>query len=298
MIYFNFSHIGYSHLESHKPCQDSSSSTQIDGKIIITTCDGHGGDLYIRSKMGSRFASLAILKAFSEIESVNEVNLDSLKLKILNNWNNFVDEDLVKHPFSPEELTALKEKDQIILNSKPVKAYGTTLIGAMYIDGKFLLVQLGDGETILLKDSKIYPCFIDESDDTPANITNSMCEDDAYSHIKSLLVDANDYDGVFLCTDGVINAYGGYDNFSSSFILPLLKETLKDHSFNKGEDYISRLGNELGTGDDVSISLIYNDNLSIEPETIESKVDEKEITDESEDMSEVQKEETNNGNDK
>ena len=58
-VAFNVTKIGASHLESGKPCQDYSLSWESDNKQVqvVVVCDGHGGDTYVRSDIGSRLAA-------------------------------------------------------------------------------------------------------------------------------------------------------------------------------------------------------------------------------------------------
>ena len=69
--HFNVTSIGYSHVKSGKVCQDFSSSYSDRERTIITACDGHGGEVYIRSHKGSKFASLSILRAMLDTESLS-----------------------------------------------------------------------------------------------------------------------------------------------------------------------------------------------------------------------------------
>lgn len=54
---FNKSVKGSSHDASGKPCQDYSLEKTFDGGCILIVCDGHGGDTYVRSDVGSRLAA-------------------------------------------------------------------------------------------------------------------------------------------------------------------------------------------------------------------------------------------------
>lgn len=48
---------GSSHIASGKPCQDSGLAYSNNGIHIAVVCDGHGGDCYVRSDVGSRLAA-------------------------------------------------------------------------------------------------------------------------------------------------------------------------------------------------------------------------------------------------
>lgn len=49
--------LGFSHTASQKPCQDNGAYFEKDGLHIAIVCDGHGGDSYVRSDIGSRIAT-------------------------------------------------------------------------------------------------------------------------------------------------------------------------------------------------------------------------------------------------
>ena len=71
IIVFNATCKGASHIKSGKPCQDYSLSWKSEDKGIYVSivCDGHGGDTYVRSDVGSRLAAeiaLNNIKAFVE----------------------------------------------------------------------------------------------------------------------------------------------------------------------------------------------------------------------------------------
>lgn len=57
MITFYTRALGSSHIASNKPCQDSGKCYHKDGVSIVIVCDGHGGDSYVRSDVGSQFAA-------------------------------------------------------------------------------------------------------------------------------------------------------------------------------------------------------------------------------------------------
>lgn len=63
-VIFNISKLGASHIKDGKPCQDSSLSWESEDKTVqvIIVCDGHGGDTYVRSDVGSRLAAEVALR--------------------------------------------------------------------------------------------------------------------------------------------------------------------------------------------------------------------------------------------
>ncbi len=70
IISFNVTRLGASHVKSGKPCQDYSLSwdSQDDRDIhVAIVCDGHGGDTYVRSDRGSKFAAQIALSNIQEL---------------------------------------------------------------------------------------------------------------------------------------------------------------------------------------------------------------------------------------
>ena len=229
---FNVTSIGNSHIKAGKLCQDHSLSYSEGDRIIVTACDGHGGEIYLRSHKGSRFASLALLHAFMEIETLSfrrysaEEIEHNLKLKVLCEWNKLVQEDLSAHPLRKSEAAHLSEKLIETLRQNPVKAYGSTLTGAMLLGNRLICVQLGDGGCYLLKNGEIHPAFRECEDEPVANVTYSLCGEDAFDHMHASIFDMRLPDGVLLCTDGVLGPYQSIENFKRSFVRPVVRRIL------------------------------------------------------------------------
>ena len=68
IITFNTTRMGASHVKSGKPCQDYSLSWKSDDDkvFVCIVCDGHGGDTYVRSDIGSKLAAEISLKNIQE----------------------------------------------------------------------------------------------------------------------------------------------------------------------------------------------------------------------------------------
>ncbi len=76
-IVFNVTKMGASHVKSGKPCQDYSISWQSEDKTIsiAIVCDGHGGDTYVRSDVGSKLAAKVALENIRDfVASVSPAN--------------------------------------------------------------------------------------------------------------------------------------------------------------------------------------------------------------------------------
>jgi serine/threonine protein phosphatase PrpC len=274
MYVFNKTSIGYNHIKENKCCQDFSSSYSDLERTIITCCDAHGGKIYFRSNIGSKFASDAIMNVFKNITPYDtrkfnqDEYLETIKINILCEWNRMVETHLAKYKLTKKELLKLNENEFHKLLSNTYKAYGSTMMGALLIGNKALVVKLGDGEVALVhKNDVIYP--FQDDDEPVGNITNSLCEEDAYDHIKIKVFDFNKIDGIMMCTDGMINPYQNYNNFTNSMVKPLIKGLNSNGNLSTINLFVDTVGLKLGIGDDVSLSFIIKNKKESK---IESKI--------------------------
>jgi hypothetical protein len=131
-----------------------------------------------------------------------------------------VEKHLSEKYLSKREVLHLGEDRLFKLKQNPEKAYGTTLNAAMIFGNKLICVSIGDGGVILVRKGEI-ALALPEDDETVANITYSMCQEDAYEHLKVEIFDFSDLDGVIVCTDGLINPYQSLANFRDRFVKPV-----------------------------------------------------------------------------
>ena len=262
--HFNITSIGYSHVKSGKICQDYSSSYADGERTVITACDGHGGAAYIRSHKGSKFASIAALRSMMDAESLSfrkytakEIE-HNLKLNILCEWNRLVQEDILEHPLRKNEYASLSVAQIESIKQNPVKAYGTTLGGAMLYGNRLICVGIGDGGCFLLKNGEIISAFVEDEDEPVANVTYSLCGEKAFEHMKARIFDMKSFDGVLICTDGVLAPYQSIENFKNCFVHPVVRRII-DGKTSEVKDFICDLGLRSGIGDDVSLSMILKD---------------------------------------
>ena len=260
---------GYSHEKTNTVCQDHSLK-YIDSKYkIITACDGHGGRVYIRSDKGAMFASQAVVEVFSKYSELKLHHLiatkliNKLKLEILCKWNELVEQDYSSNPFTLDELSKLAEDEIFKLETNFVIAYGSTLNAAVLTSKYMICIQIGDGGVFMLKKKKIEVAF-PENEDNVANITNSLCGDNAYDNLFIKAFSQDKYSGVILCTDGLLGPYQTYDNFYSNFISPFMRDykLITHDKIVEMNEFIDALATKKGIGDDVTFSsILYEGNL-------------------------------------
>ena len=260
--YFSTTCIGYNHIKEGIGCQDYSACYKDNDCIVLTACDGHGGKMYIRSDKGSKFASFAAMSVLlhrfrgNNVAMLSEEDKRRLKLELLCEWNGLVERDYAEHPFSEDELSGLDERQKSMLENSFAVAYGTTLNAVYIAKGLQIFVNIGDGEIFAGRDKNMAAVF--EDDEHVANLTYSLCSDDAFEHLRIKATNMPGAICILLCTDGVVNPYLSYENFSKSFILPVIEKVSTGNSYDVIE-YINELGREKGIGDDVSLALYYTD---------------------------------------
>ena len=258
--YYTKTATGGSHLKKRTACQDYSLCFHDEKRTIITACDGHGGAMYVRSSLGSKFAAFAAMEVMNgaDILAQSKDAYNALRRNILCSWNAAVESDLAARPLADAEFASLTADQVFRLRSDPFTAYGTTMNAAMVCADKIVYAGIGDGGVFLIKGSELVPVTHDDEEETVANITYSMCQSDAFDHIKVGAAPLAEYDGVLVCTDGLINPYRELCNFNKSFVLPAIAN-INTGKFAALDNYIVNLAARLGTGDDVSFGIILKD---------------------------------------
>ena len=185
MMYEGFavSEKGYQHILNHTVCQDSTQYLQDADCVVATVADGHGSKQYFRSDRGSRFAAeIACNKIREFLKSITFPFPDSKTKKsvvtqlihsIITEWHIAVRNDLIKSPFTPNELERVPEKYQKTFqffteenyrahteseisdliqkeHSHVQKAYGTTLIAVGLCKSYAIGLHIGDGKCVAL----------------------------------------------------------------------------------------------------------------------------------------------------
>ena len=266
-IFFTKTGIGYSHITSGKRCQDFSASYNDEERTIVTACDGHGGNVYIRSHLGAKFASNAAIDVLREVERAalykdkKDAVSENIRLNILCRWNALVEGHLEKNPIRPSEVSGLSESEALSLRKNPIKAYGTTLGAAMMFGTKLVCASIGDGGCFLVKGGVVTSAFAEDEDEPVANITYSLCQDDAFSHLAVAVHDLTSCDAAVVCTDGMINPYQNLSNFGSALVIPAIA-SMRAGDMKYLEGFVTEVGVRLGIGDDVSLGIVAKDKLS------------------------------------
>jgi hypothetical protein len=208
ITHFTKTNIGYSHIKENKPCQDYSASYHDEERTIVTACDGHGGKTYIRSNVGSRYASNAIISVLQGVDKsifyryTRQEICDKLRLQILCEWNALVERHLGEKGFCKRELVGLSDAEIFKLKQNPARAYGTTLQGAMIFGNKLICVSLGDGGVFLVRKGEICTAFEEDEDKRGYLLLNGkpfwgdVVYDEIYSRARHSIYIVDNYIGL------------------------------------------------------------------------------------------------------
>ena len=196
VIAFAFSERGRRHISGGTPCQDAGAVSAVGGGVFICAADGHGGEDYMRSQVGSMLCCRAarecmtdgtLLAALDRAASsvCAERLIAQLKKSVICRWNELVAEHLSENPLTEEELGSLPERtaEHYRAGEYLERAYGTTLLAALTTRSYCLILQLGDGKCVVLRDGE-YISPMPDDERCIGNQTTSMCDSRAFAETR------------------------------------------------------------------------------------------------------------------
>ena len=266
---FGCSVTGANHTENNKPNQDAFLCQNIAAGIpqgIMAVSDGHGGDKYVRSDKGSRFAVKEICETVLNNNQISIQKNRSLTDKILShitanfyqNWTRCVDNHLDENPLTESELSPLKESDRNILQKDGRIAYACTISMAATYDDMVLIMQHGDGDILFLYEdgtvtsmTAAYPGIVGDETPSLGDFHNRDTQYRVFNGDEMPVM-------ITLFSDGVKKSFDDKDDFMK---IPCI---LRDLLINKGmeeteialEKFLSTVTNK-GSGDDVTLTVLY-----------------------------------------
>lgn len=212
---FNISLIGGSHMQSKKPVQDASGTERGDGYEIAVVCDGHGSNKHFRSHIGSALATKVAIKKLREFAIAYPNHADAgrnfgkkaeiLKLSIVSEWMNAINEDRINDPFKPEELSSgVAPGVDYYSRYTNLVPYGTTMLAVLLAKDYYVALMIGDGVILRMtpEGAAVEESF--EGKKLGAQV-ESMCNQDAAFKIyaKCVKIEESEKDTAFvLCSDG------------------------------------------------------------------------------------------------
>lgn len=233
---------------------------------MIAAADGHGGDDYFRSNIGSKIAAdcaiklsrkmieeIALKKVFDPYE--NDKVMCQLAKSIISEWNSLVQEHYTKYPFTDHELICVSEKAAKKYRSGKSleKAYGTTLLFAAVTPRFWFAAQIGDGSIVAFKNKAGY-IAVEKDKRCFLNATTSICDFDAIDEFHWHIGD-DIPDGVFIGSDGIEDAYPVNDN--ERYLYAFYSAVAAEYTDTEHISAFLSEFSEKGSGDDCSIAGIF-----------------------------------------
>lgn len=325
MKHFSFSCQGASHIASEKPCQDSSASYSEDGVSIIVVADGHGGERYFRSDIGSKICTEVTINAIKQFITLNDTSIfhgspftqvssiigeNSLgKLNDVDNalrrlfasiilaWNQEIEKYTLENPPTDIEVEKVAPKYIKSLSQGIAleKIYGCTLMAYVQTPEFWFAFHLGDGKCVSFHqgESSLWKEPIPWDEKCFLNKTTSICDSEALDEFRYCYQGNGHYPAaIFLGSDGMDDSFGPIENLVD-FYMQVIKLLAKDEdaaikSIIETLPVLSKRGSQ----DDMSVAFIFHRNAidNMLPAIITSQIEsiEKQINDIGNKMNDLQ----------
>lgn len=202
---------GRSHIATGKVCQDYCVAKKItDGIFVVAVADGHGGDDYVKSDIGSQEACNSVVKLAKKYSSLDSLNFSckwtspEIKEELFDVW-----QTAVLANYRSENPDA-KDSDADI-----IKKYGTTLLFALVTKRYIILGQVGDGAILLFNNQNQSQLFKRHNPKTDSKTSSLASNRGIYSLIiESYKLLNLKFNKILLSTDGIYDKLDRGDNFA------------------------------------------------------------------------------------
>lgn len=264
---FHLSAQGASHIKKNKDCQDASASYYDEYCAIAIVCDGHGGDDYFRSAIGSKAGVEVAEKNIKDfIMNVDketffskpEVHIKHLEASIINAWNEAIIEYHQEHPFTEEELKGVSERARKRYEEKRKieSAYGTTMIAVAMNHDYWFGIHIGDGKCVAVNPAGEFKQPIPWDPKCFLNVTTSICDSDAINSFRHFYSEKLPV-AVFVGSDGIDDCFQNNEQLQNLYktVIYSFATTPFDEACDGLADYLPRLSAK-GSGDDVSVAAL------------------------------------------
>jgi serine/threonine protein phosphatase PrpC len=185
--------------------------------FAVAVADGHGSANSFRSATGAALAVEVAVEALLELvalplEAPEQTTLEKLAETLVNGWQTRVDADIEQHPFGEQKNTT-----QVVvtaISKNPRLAYGTTLLGVAVTETYLVVLQLGDGDVVVVDQGKKSGRPIPRDPRLAGNETTSLCDPDAKRLVRWVVIPAIQQPRlVLLATDGYSNSFSSDEGF-------------------------------------------------------------------------------------
>lgn len=257
---FNDHRIGTAHISRGMVCEDYSLCFENSEMAVAVISDGHGDRNCFRSARGSYIACHAAVEQALKYHSPSEKMISEIEKSILSEWKKNVIADCMADPVREEELSDVSEEMAIAVRggSRLLKAYGATLIMAVFTKDFWYAVQIGDGRFVSVYDNGVYKQPIPWDDERcVGNYSTSLCDDDAISEFRYACGSRLPL-AVFMGSDGVDESFDGDGLYKFYYMISNWYRYLPMPEFRRRLHELLGKVSAGGSADDVSVSGIVN----------------------------------------
>lgn len=253
---------GRNHVANGTVCQDYCIAKNIDDETqIVCVADGHGGETYVKSDIGSRLACEVFCKIVNDIKNLFQSKehkgkgdwLDYLQTRQFKNlyitaWKKAVNEDYLSDKENSKETEA-----------GIIRKYGTTFLFTVYTKDNICVGQLGDGAILLLNNRN--QCQIFKRHNVKINShTSSLASNRGEFAFVIDIYDRDSFSYVLMSTDGVYDKLDTGNSFllyANSLLQQVSENELLDRPFYVEGTDVSQISK-----DDCTIALLNLKNKS------------------------------------
>ncbi len=255
---------GADHIARDQVCQDCAGVSANDRYAVAVVADGHGGQKYVRSETGSRFAVDAVMETvdaymsdfdgFSRaIRRDHHYICKKMQEYFLACWGQKVEDHCREHELTEEERSILKKANALDRDSYFM--YGSTVLFAVMTREYYYGMLVGDGGYVVVDGNGDARVPI-EDERSYANYCSSICSRNALDAFREFYAEGRPI-SICVSTDGLIRSFASNEDFLDYHLL--LASLLTDR--NACENSLKKNlmhRTEEGSGDDISAAVIYD----------------------------------------
>lgn len=263
---------GYSHIKKGTPREDYGIIKENDACKVFIVADGHGDSNCPRSQIGSKYiceiAAEELTEFAEKIKSeeweyklFDKFESDNLVLQLVTSmfgkWSVKVNEDFLINQLTDEEYEQAKEYAELYKSGKRIEhIYGTTMIAGLFTERYLLLLQQGDGRCVVFNQDGSVSQPIPWDDRCFANVTTSVCDNDAIQSCRYHVIDLNE-NNIIACfsgSDGIEDSFPSMEKVHSFYrnLLSIACDESVSELQNYLDDYLPKLSSE-GSEDDITV---------------------------------------------
>jgi hypothetical protein len=176
--------IGSYHVREHLPNQDATTTWAADdgSAAVAVVADGHGHHAHFRSDVGSALAATIALDVLrTAIEDDGAIDPPAAGQEVVDRWQAAVLEHVRQEPLRSDEL-----------RRGPLVPYGSTLVATAVAGGRLVVLQVGDGDAVLVRASGAAEQVLPDDPALDGVHTSSLCQPDPMTSLRTADLDLSD----------------------------------------------------------------------------------------------------------